>query len=260
MSTDDETGHETIAIKPGWIIRDCSSASGGVHYRRTYDHETQEGERRTVDFATHKVIDHVSIVKDLDALVMQAEYVLRKHCAKTTLGWFAPDAMLPVVRAAIARVHAEAYELNQTATRLGSLHRAYIGVAPLKVDLSTPEAAREIARTVHDTLVDILAILRQGVIGQELSGKLLRARHLDQLATGFQAEALRVALATIAEAKSQIRVQLKQGEKPGATILTPAEIGAALDLSPVEHCVQLFRPMDEIHAGEADLIGVALGR
>ena len=240
-----------IEIKPGWIIRDCSSASGGVKYNREYTGERQDGDTLIVNFKTRKVVDHMSIVEDLDAVARKVEYVFRKTgCTRTTLGWFAADENLPKVRFEIERLVAEARALNETAARMGSLHRAYISVVPLKVDMSTPEAAREIARTIHDALVGVFETLKKGEIGQELAGKLLRARHIDQLATGFQAEALRAALETIVGAKQVIRERVKKGE-------VPAEIGPTLDLGIIESAIQLFRPL-ELHQGMADPVEIAL--
>lgn len=228
--------HESIAIKPGWIIKDCSHANGGVHYRRKYQRDEQTGERRTVDFETRKIIDHVIVVRDLDATVKRVDYLLRKHCTRTSLGWFATDEALVKVREGLTRVEDEARALNTSAAIAGSCHRAYIGIAPLRVDTSTPEAAREIARTVRDCLTDILVTLRKGEIGQELAGKLLRARNLDQLATGMQAEALRFGLEQLGQARRDIRIALKAGTNP-------AEAGAAVNLEAVENAIALFDPL-----------------
>lgn len=250
MSDNDE--HEQIAIKPGWVIKDCACATGGVRYRRKYKRDETSGERRTVDFETRKIIDHVIIVRDLDAIVKKVDYILRKHCARTNLGWFATDDGLVKVRAELTRVEAEARALNESAAIAGSLHRAYIGIAPLRVDVATPEAAREIARTVHDCLGDILVTLRKGEIGQELAGKLLRARNLDQLATGMQAEALRFALEQIAQARKDIRVALKKGT-------SAQDAGAAVNLEAVENAIMLFDPLPSwLHASEEHPIDDAL--
>lgn len=236
-----------ITVKPGWVIKDTSSASGGVHYARTHLNEETVANRLEAEFRTRKSVDHVVIVHDLDAVVKRVDYALRKFCTKTVFGWYGNDAALAAVRSEVSQIQDAARVLNETAARLGSAHRAHIGIVPTYIDPTTPEAAEEIARTVRETLGGIQEALRAGEVGTLLQGRLLKAKNLEKLGTGFQGEAIRFALEAIGRARTEIREKLKEGEG------TPLELGAAVNLDAVETAIQLFSPLPETFEGVSSI-------
>ena len=226
---------KSFSFRPGWVIRDCSSASGGIQYLRDLVKEKQINRNRglQVDHKTRKIVDNVEYCAHIDAVVKKVDYVLRKHCARTEMGWFADDGALTAVKAEIREIREEAAELNRLADRAGSSRRAKIHIAPLRLDLAQPEAVQEIAYTVRSVLDDIHAALRTGDVAS-LHKLKIRAKNLDRLATGFQSDAIRFALDSVPAAANEIRRIMR------ISTAKPEDIGAELDLSALEAALTHF--------------------
>lgn len=234
---------DTVAIQPGWLVRDVSSASGGVKHDRQLIKEAavstatgrpaRGGKGRKAEYKTKTTVDHVEICAAIDACVKRVDYALRKNCARTPFGWVTDTDGLARIRTEIAEIDAEATELNERARRAKSARRAYIGVVPAKIEVSTPEAVREIARTVRTVLTDVRDALRNGHVA-ELHKLKIRSINLDKLAVGFQADAIRFALERVPEATKELREAIKKGEDPAAA-------GAKLDLEVIEAAIVHFQ-------------------
>jgi hypothetical protein len=198
-------------FRPGWLIVDCSSASGGIRYDRELVKEKSinKGNGVQADHKTRKTVDHVEYCAAVDAVVKKVDYVLRKHCARTAMGWFADDAALRKVKVEIAEIAREADDLNENAAKKAkSERRAKISVAPLKLDPAHPEAVQEIAHTIRGVLIELRDALRGGDIAS-LHKLRIRSKNLERLAIGFQSDAIRFALERVPEAATEIREAVK---------------------------------------------------
>jgi hypothetical protein len=246
----DEHKADKIQIRPGWLVVDVSAAHGGVHYDRTPlgAIEINGGEGQRSRYETVKTVDHVVYVHDIDAIVKRVDYILRKHCARAGYGWFADDEALAKVRAEVEALKEDAEALNRSARLAGCARRAYIDIVPAKIEIASEDAAREVCRTVRSVLAEIRDALRQGEVNQPLAKVLLKARNLDRLAVGIQADSIRYALEEVAPAKRTIREAVKQGK-------APKDAGAALSLPGMDAAIDLFTPpqsdLSDDHVEEA---------
>jgi hypothetical protein len=241
-------------FRPGWLVVDCSSASGGIRYDRELVKEKSinEGHGLRADHKTRKTVDHVAFCAAVDAIVKKVDYVLRKHCARTQMGWFADDKALRKVKAEIAEIAREAEDLNTNAAKKAqSARRAYISVAPLKLDPAHPEAVQEISRTIRGTLTELRDALRTGDVAS-LHKLRIRSTNLAQLAVGFQSDAIRFALECVPVAALKIREARKHAERAAknsgenaATIEEAAtaaakRAGAKVDIEAIEAAIMHF--------------------
>lgn len=213
-----------FTFRPGWVIADCSKAYGGIKYEREdiEEREVNRGRGMQTEYVTHKTIDHVEFCSRIDAVVKKADYVLRKHCVRTEMGWFTDDAGLKKVQGEIEELRKECEALHQHGPQVRSERRAKIHIVPLKLDLDHREAVIEITATIRSVLTDLRDALRQGDIAS-LHKLKLRGKNLEQLATGFQSDAIRFALERVAGAANEIRQALSTGS-------TYEEAGKDLDL------------------------------
>jgi len=227
---------KTFLFNQGWIIRDCSKAIGGIRYDREAISERtiNSGNGVRAKYLTHKSIDHVEFCALVDALVKKVDYILRKYCTRTDLGWFADDAALANVLAEIAPLKREAEVLNtKLAKRAHSARRAEISVVPLKLDFNQHEAIKVIVGTIRTGLTDFRDALRRGDL-DALHAIRIRTLHLERLATGFQEDAIRNALGRVPTAAAELRKAIKRGE-------TPEHAGAQLDLELFDAALAHFR-------------------
>jgi hypothetical protein len=201
-------------FRPGWLVVDCSSASGGIRYDRELVKEKSinEGNGIQADHKTRKTVDHVEYCAAVDAVVKKVDYVLRKHCARTEMGWFADDKALRKVKREVVAISREARELNASAEKADSARRAKISVAPLKLDPAHPEAVQEIAHTIRGVLGEIRDALRAGDVAS-LHKLRIRSKNLEQLAVGFQSDAIRFALERVPGAANEIREAIKNATR-----------------------------------------------
>jgi len=146
------------------------------------------------------------------SVVKKVDYVLRKHCARTEMGWFADDKALKKVKREVAVIAREAKELNASAAKADSARRAKISVAPLKLDPAHPEAVQEIAHTIRGVLLELRDALRAGDIAS-LHKLRIRSKNLEQLAVGFQSAAIRFALERVPDAANEIREAVKNATR-----------------------------------------------
>lgn len=237
------TTDRNFKVTPGYIVVNCSTAKGGIHYKRTpiSEHKINAGKGLQSDHRTKKTVDHLEAVALVDGAVKKADYACRVHGANTVLGWYVDDISLAALKADIALIEVEAAQANQVARACGSKREAYISIVPLKIDAASEEAAREIARTIREVLGDVITALRSGHVKKSKDGKiedklhapLLRCKNLDRLAVGLAGESVKIALQRIPEAKKEITEAVKNGDDP-------ATVGAALDLEAIENAISWF--------------------
>lgn len=258
MSKSKKSESGVFNFRPGWMIVDCSSASGGIQYDRELlkEKSINEGNGMQADHKTRKTVDNVEFCAAVDAVVKKVDYVLRKHCARTEMGWFADDRALQKVKAEVAEIEAEAEELNTAgAKRAKSARRAKIRVVPLRLDLAKPEAIQEIAHTIRAVLIELRDALRGGDLNS-LHKLKIRSKNLHQLAIGFQSDAIRFALDRVPLAANEIREDMKNvkraaqndgkgKEKVEKEVAAAAKrAGAKVDITAIEAAIAHF--MDDV--------------
>lgn len=228
-----------LAFRPGYIVALEFSAVGGVKYQRTAGEERVEGERLEADFSTRKTVDNVHLVGLSRALVNRGYHVMDRFAVPTPIGYFADDDALAKIRAALEPLQHAAREFNDMAEAAGSERRVAIEIYPLALDVDNEAAARRIARAVRERLEDLRAALVTGDPGAYDKAR-EKARNLDRLATGIQADAVRLALDAASEAKKELTSALKREA-------TPEAAGATLDLSALDAAIGLFQ--EAVEAG-----------
>jgi hypothetical protein len=246
----------TIIFRPGWLVIDQSTASGGIRYeRRALDESTinRGNGIKTVHRST-KTVDHVEYCAAVDACVKRVDYVLRKHGTKVGRNWFADAPGLQAIEAEVAEIAIEADRLNTSdAIEARSDRRAYIGILPMPIDFDRAEAVREIARTIRETLGEIETALRAGRV-EDFHKLKLRSLNMDKLAVGMQSDAIRFALDCFATSRRAVkeaaRTALKRAHEHGAApikadqaaVAAAQACGAALDLEAIQVAIDHFQP------------------
>jgi hypothetical protein len=211
---------QRIQVRPGYVVSNTTRATGGVSYQRTRGSQVAIGDDGIQqDIETRKIVDHVEAVRKVASVAKAADYLCRKTCAQTTFGWYcAPDA-LSDLRVGFDALRDMANAANDFARSVGSASRVHVGFVPTMIDLGTEDAAREVARTIRETLSDVIEALRSGAVSgngseNKLRGPVQRAKGLDKLATGLAGDAVRMALESIGPIAREIRDAVKRGESP----------------------------------------------
>jgi hypothetical protein len=241
-----DIGTDRIQLRPGYIVVDCSKATGGVQYQQT-EHLIEKdgnvgGAEEIATWSTRRIVDHKQVVSDIDALVKRVDYLLRVHCSRAGWGWFADKDAAAKVRHGMDLLQEQADTLNRDARRLGSARRVHLSVVFAAIDVANESIAQEVYRTVLDNLQAIHDALRAGMAGSELDKLMLRAKNMGNVAVGITGTALTDALSRVPEWRAELRAAVK-GTKD-ANGLEPAKAGAKLNLDPLEAAIQLFSPFN----------------
>ncbi len=231
-----------VEVKSGYILLDQSSAEGGVHYEREVIDEIKDGDEVTKVWKTIKHVDHDTLVRACSALSKKVDYLLRKHCTRFGAGrsshWFADEDQYRAVMADIEPLHEKADQLNESCRTAGCARRVYISVVPAKLDLATPDAAREVSRTIQRRLGALRDCLRRGDLTKFENKYLLPCRNLDKMAVGICAESIVFAIDEAKSARREIAEKVKRGQ-------TPESAGKQANLGSIEAAITMFAPMDE---------------
>lgn len=210
------------------------SATGGVSYRRTGRSEEREGDRLTADFATRKEVDHVDLVSQSRTLINRAYAVLERHATPTPVGHFVDAEGELAVREEIAKLTAEADDFNARARAAGSERRCRVAVYSVSLILDDERAAQRLTETVRERLGDMRAAL-VACDRKSFDAVWEKSTRLDKLATGIQADAIRMAL----DSAKTLRREIVELGRDG---LVKHEISERLDLSMIDSALALFAP------------------
>lgn len=225
-----------LEFKPGYILALEFSATGGVSYRREATIEEQDGEGMRAELHTHKHVDHVELNKNSRAIVNQAYHIVDKYATPTPLGYWVDELALSKITTELAGAQEAAAVFNELAKTLGSARRIEISVYPLALAENNEMAARRVARDVRDRIQAI----REALAAADRKGFDLawdKAKNLDRMATGIQADSIRMALDHAKTVKTQLLEALRAG-------YAPVDIAAALDLEPLDAAISLFQDQD----------------
>jgi hypothetical protein len=222
-----------LEFKPGYILALEFSATGGVSYRREATNEERDGEGLRAELVTHKHVDHVQLNKDSRAIINQAYHIVDKHATPTPLGYWADDAALERITQELAGAQEAASVFNELARTLGSARRVEISIYPLALAENNEMAARRVARDVREKLQAIREALSMADRKAfELAWD--KSKNLDRMATGIQADSIRMAMEHAKQTKAQLLEALRAG-------FAPEDIRAALDLEPLDAAIALFQ-------------------
>ena len=122
--------------------------------------------------------------------------------------------------------------MNLIAQRSGSDRRAHLGILVAQLDLVSGDTAREVARTVTDTLTALRDALFAGDLAA-LVGPIGRARNLDQLAVGLPGTAVKMALEAVRAWRVEIRESIACGNSAEGA-------GAALNLTALDTAISWY--------------------
>lgn len=209
------------------------SATGGVSYARTDAHEHRVGEGLEAEFTTQKRVDHVGLVNLSRSIINRAYHVMDKLAVSTPIGYFADPSGERKITEALAPIVSAAEEFNEMARSVGSGRRVHIAIYPVRIREDDETAARRIATSVREKLEDLQAALAQGD-REAFERAWDKARNLDRLATGIQADSIRLALEAAKEQKGVLLESLRAGDG--------REIAASkLDLSALDAAISLFQ-------------------
>lgn len=209
------------------------SATGGVSYRRTNRREIESGTRLVEDFETRKEVDDVALVTESKSIINRAYATLEKHTVRTAVGyWAAPEAEL-AVREALQALESEAVDFNVRAKAAHSERRVRVAVYAVGLIMDDAAAAQRLRETIVERLTGLQSALAHA--DRSAFDKVWEhASRLDALATGIQADAIRMALDSAKRSRSEITELVRDG-------LVPSEIGSRLDLGPLESAISLFQ-------------------
>ena len=224
-----------IEVRAGWILINTSHARGGIHYARTpkSEHAINGGAGVESTHETTKTVDDVQACAAVDAVVKRAHYLLRRAAAWSVLGWVVSDpTILERVKAEVEALQAEAERVNRAAQAVGSYRRAWISLVAAEVDLATPDAAREVARTIREVLGGLAEAIRAGDL-KAYHAPSIKAKNLASLAVGIAGEAVRNALDCLKRARTDVKTRIDAGESPESA-------GRAQDLEPVDAAISWF--------------------
>lgn len=238
----------TAKIAPGYVIIDVSTSGGGLRYVREHLSTDQDGERVETEYKTNKIVDNVAAVKEIDALVKDVDYILRKNCVATAFGYFATDKQLEEVHKQIEDRKRQMERLNHRAEAVGSAHRGRVGIIAARLDIANGDTMRECYRAIRETLDAIYTALLRGDVRDiadardkqkvthrnQLRPAMLRAKNLETMAIGIAGESIKSALACAKEARTAILEKIEQG-------MTPEAAGRDVDLTPIETAIEWFK-------------------
>jgi hypothetical protein len=124
--------------------------------------------------------------------VARAERIVAARSVRTPIGWFVPAGEVSGLFAALLEAQADAGAFNELAEGAGSQRRTRIDAYPLHCDRDA------VGYRLRALIRERLIAIRDGIEASdpdETRHALTRARNLDLLATGDDAEAIRQALA-----------------------------------------------------------------
>lgn len=227
------TAVKTVSLNDsGCFLVPEFSATGGVSYRRTGRSEEREGDRLTADFATRKEVDHVDLVSQSRNLINRAYAVLEKHATPTPVGHFVDPEGELAVREEISKLAAEAALFNQHAKAAGSERRCRVAVYAVALVIDDERAAHRLTETVRERLGE----MREALVAcdrKSFDAVWEKSGRLDRLATGIQADAIRMAL----DSAKTLRREIVELGRDG---LVKHEISERLDLSMLDSAISLF--------------------
>lgn len=245
-----------VVVSAGYVVIDKTTSTGGVSRTRTLidDHETVTGGRET-RAETKQILDHEAAVKRVQAAANHVRWLCRKYCAWTLLGWLAQEEDLEKLEAELIPAREEAERANTFARGVGSRHRVEVCVVPAEIDLATPDAARQITRTIRTVLAELREAFSTGQ-PVKLDAPLAKAKSLHRLASGMASECIVLAVEGVKLARSELRTRLRDLPESLREGPDAARIAGEIPIEALESAIGYFANDETIGEG---LVDVAMG-
>ncbi|KKM71011.1 hypothetical protein LCGC14_1434820, partial [marine sediment metagenome] len=151
---------------------------------------------------------------------------------------------LPALLVEINALIAKADAFNELAAQSRCARRVHIRAVPIRLEVDNELAAKEIARTVRETLRELIACLEAGD-AKDIARVWLRCKNLERLAVGMHKFAIDDAKACAQNARKEIVRAAKENRCP------------VLDLEAIEAAIGLFVDLDAVSDGPFELEAVA---
>lgn len=229
-----------ITVRDGYLVPCEFSALGGVEYIREDLKEERLGENGLAsEFVTLKKVDNIELHKESKAIIGRAHYVMERTCTNTPVGYFADEEQLRNCKAELAEVQEAARVFNDIARRMNCFRRVRIAVFPVKLrwDKNDEETARRLAATVRERLYALKQTLAAGDRAA-FETQFDKARNLNRLAVGIQADAIMMALEAARLNKGVLSDMIREG-------WDPKDAAKKLDLKQIDITIDLFREPDK---------------
>lgn len=211
------------------------SNRGGVKYTRIGDEhqEVHDDESMTAEYSTRKDVDHIGLASWARKIINSAYNVMERYCSHTPIGYWIQESKAPAMLQEIKEVQEEASKLNKHARESRSQRRCQIQIYSMIVGEEDQEkTAKRLAQTVRERLENLRSDLAAGDLNAYATSW-KRAKNLNKMATGIQAEAIVLALEAAREARSQVNAELKNKA-------TPEMAGKRVNLDAIESAIFLF--------------------
>ena len=234
---------QTEIVKPLNLARGiffiCEfSAKGGVAYRRIGEEQKEvfEDESMRAEYSTRKEVDHIGLQTWSRKIVNMAYNVMERHCSATPIGYWVSQDKAQAMLDELTQVKMEARKLNDFARQTAkSQRRVTIDVYAVQVgEENLEQAATRLANTVRERLESLAEDLRNGDLNAYATSW-KRAKNLNRLATGIQAESIVMGLEAAKEARSKLYEASKS-----KTDEEKRKVGQSLDLTALESAIFLF--------------------
>jgi hypothetical protein len=227
---------QQFRVKPGWIILDASQIRGTetlVRTAQTFEEDLDHRVERT--WETTKIVDHKVWVAQLKACRKKADNILRSKATTTPFGYWADTETKDAIVAAFETLADETAEIQANA-RPYTRCVCHISCVAVRIDLASPDVARELARTCRESLNDLRAALVDGNLSTSQNIWYQQVRGLKGMATGFQGQCLDMALEVIPGLLTDLRKGLKDGT-------SPQTVGRMLDLTDLDGAMAQFEEL-----------------
>ena len=227
-----------IELRKGYIVTGTPSATGGHTYQQQEIQATHRNINQKKTWKTVKITDNVEACAKVDSVRQRGNYLLRKLCTATEIGYFLTPENHTAFLTAARELGAAADDVNALARKMGSTRQVHVNFVPLAIDLATPAVAEEIAYTVRTRLAEMRDLVRNGTVNSLLDGKLQINQNLHRLGTGFAETVILDAIKEIKAAKTRIKAAIKVSQ-------TPESAGRKEKLLAVKAAISWFSPVTE---------------
>ena len=239
MSQRTRRGVRKHPIKPGYIVALEFSAIGGVKYER----ELVRASGNEAEVRVTRTADNADLLKDSKSIIGAAYYIMDRTCVNTPIGYYADEHQLEEARLGLVDAQRAAKTFNEIAEQLGSDRRVTIDLFPMMIEPDNDALLARLARLACERLQAVKDALRAGD-RKEFEWAMDKARNVEHMATGVNADAVRLALHIAKQRKSELLEDLRRGSGPELA-------GARLDLKPLDAAMALF--VDASSAAEEPL-------
>lgn len=226
--------NQKFSIRPGmYLVASTGRATGGVSIVRHEVKERNVGAGREKTYHGTRFVDHANLCAEADKLASKGRALVRKHAVSTDIGWIAHLDGVKALLTEFETLRLDVRSFNHRARLGGSARRVTVGAVPVEINVDNEAAAVEIARSIQETLSELLEKISEGDVQKARTFITTRAKNLPALAMGMQKFALQDALACAKACLTELGVAKKENRQPN------------LDTDAIESAQGLFGSWDD---------------